>query len=705
MGIRMTGLISNMDTESVVEALMEAHRTKLTKIENKKTKLEWTQEKWKDLNTKLYKLYQEQTSKLHLTSGYSTRKATSADESVVKVTASKEATQGTHNIIVKQLASSQYMTGEKLTGNIKGSTKLSSLDSNLVGTKIDIVSATGSKSIDITDSTTINDFTNACKKAGLNASFDEKQGRFFISSKESGADQSFSITTNSYGVGSPTLAAKNEIVALGGTSVYDALNNIEAKKSLITDPQSFIDGVLDGTITSTTISGIADATEKSIKQSIFDSVNSIVSATNSKAETALKNTITSEETELLSSEIKDKIKNSEDGFFEKTITVDGVDKTLRIEIPKSSDLTGAETDDDINAMVKDALKKSEMKELLNYKVSERFTDSEKERVRSEAQSSLKTSMDNYVNGAGATVDADKLNALGLGTGCKTVAASDSIFIYNDAELTSSTNTLTANGLTMEAVSVSTVTEKDIDGNPTAYKATSISVSNDTEAVYKSIKDFLTSYNSILKEMNELYYADSSRGYDPLTDEEKEAMTDDQIEKWETKIKDSLLRRDTTVGGITSAMKSAMQSVVEVNGKKYSLSSFGIMTSKDYTEKGLLHIYGDKEDSTYSDKQDKLLKAINEDPELVAKVMAGIVDELHSTLFDKMSKTSLSSALTFYNDKQMANQVTKYKKDISTMEKKLKEKEDAYYKQFTAMEKAMASLQSQQNSLAGLLGNN
>ena len=222
-------------------------------------------------------------------------------------------------------------------------------------------------------------------------------------------------------------------------------------------------------------------------------------------------------------------------------------------------------------------------------------------------------------------------------------------------------------------------------------------------MYDMVKNFLTEYNSILKDMNTLYYADSARGYDPLTDEEKEAMTDDQIKLWEDKIKDSSLRRDSTLGGITSAMKQAMSSAVEVDGKKYSLSSFGIMTSTDYTEKGLLHIYGDKDDATYSDKDDKLMKAIEEDPDLVAKVMSGIVDNLHSTLMDKMSKTSLSSALTFYNDKQIDKQITQYKKDIATMEEKLQAKEDAYYKQFTAMEKALAALQEQQSALSGLLG--
>jgi len=68
-----------------------------------------------------------------------------------------------------------------------------------------------------------------------------------------------------------------------------------------------------------------------------------------------------------------------------------------------------------------------------------------------------------------------------------------------------------------------------------------------------VKNFVTKYNEILDELNTKYNAKSSRGYDPLTDEQKEAMSDDEIEKWETKIKDSLLRRDSTLNSIISTM--------------------------------------------------------------------------------------------------------------------------------------------------------
>lgn len=777
-GIRMTGMISNMDTESIVESMMDAHRIKLTKIENKKTKLEWKQDKWKELNTKLYKLYKDQTSKLHLTSNYKTKKVTSANESVVKVTADKNATEGTHSFTVKQLASSQYVTGSKLGTNgdgkdkngkaITASTKLTDLGME-EGTRVTIKAAGGTKELEVSVSTSLNDYLKACSSVGLNASYDEKQKRLFISSAKSGAEQEFSIEMKTYG-SSDQYTSKANVLNSVNTSdkaaVSSAFNTIESNMSKLgdaTSKQAFINSVFSSSpITESDIDASSDSDEvKQAKKNILTAATTIKKAVEAKATTDANKTVKDRITGELSTQLSDSIKsaiNGNSGTY--TTTVDGTEYS--VVVPKYDDLVAEETiaiqeqylselkaemneaagteldfsegtdaynelmlkyNDTVNNAVtlilperleerlkteaEKALSSTSMKNLLDKNVE---TEMNTQTVKDECDaltatnktsylSAALTNMNTFVSGEAATTNTGALDKLGLGSSANTVAAADCIVDYNGAELTGSSNSITVNGLTLEAISVS---EKDTNG---VYKPTSITVTKDSQGMYDMVKNFLKEYNSILGDMNTLYYADSARGYEPLTDEEKEAMTDDQIKLWEDKIKDSSVRRDSTLGGITSAMKQAMSTTVEVDGKKYSLSSFGIMTSKDYTEKGLLHIYGDKDDSTYSDKNDKLLKAIEEDPDLVAKVMAGITDNLHSTLMDKMSKTSLSSALTFYNDKQIDKQLSQYKKDISTMEEKLKDKENAYYKQFTAMEKALAAMQSQQSALSGLLGTN
>lgn len=105
---------------------------------------------------------------------------------------------------------------------------------------------------------------------------------------------------------------------------------------------------------------------------------------------------------------------------------------------------------------------------------------------------------------------------------------------------------------------------------------------------------------MINEITSLYNADSAKGYDPLTDEEKDAMSDTEVEKWEQKIKDSLLRRDDSLEAVMNAMTSSMSKGVEVNGKTYYLSNFGIKTlgylNAPENQQNAYHIDGDSDDT-------------------------------------------------------------------------------------------------------------
>ena len=210
-------------------------------------------------------------------------------------------------------------------------------------------------------------------------------------------------------------------------------------------------------------------------------------------------------------------------------------------------------------------------------------------------------------------------------------------------------------------------------------------------------------------MTKAYNAKSSGDYEPLTDEEKDAMSDTEVEKWETKIKDSLLRRDTTLNSVMSAMQTAMATGVKVGDKTYSLSSFGIHTlgflNAAENEQNAYHIDGDEDDSNTSGNKDKLMDAIVNDPDSVVEFMKGLTTNLYKAIDEKMKSTSLSSAYTIYNDKELTKQYDNLTKTISQWEKRVSEKEDFYYKKFSAMESALAKLNSQQSSMSGLFGSN
>lgn len=338
-------------------------------------------------------------------------------------------------------------------------------------------------------------------------------------------------------------------------------------------------------------------------------------------------------------------------------------------------------------------------------------------------------------------DADILKTVGLSKegGASIVDAQDSEIELNGAKFTSANNTYTVNGLTIDCLA------------ETGNSEISITTSVDTQSMYDQVKSFLSQYNSLMKEMYSLYNADSAKGYEPLTDSEKDQMTDTEVEKWEEKIKAALLRRDDTLDGIMSTMKNAMSTSYYIyngnavtydsdkqyykcngnaiknsdgsyvtsasqlklwasaNGaKKYSLSSFGIKTEAYATmtansSQDAYHIDGDADDSVSKNNSDVLLNMLSSDPDTVSSFMKQLTSGLYSAIDTKMkSVKGLSSSYTIYNDIEMAREYSDYTDTISKWEDKLTDLEDSYYKKFAAMESALASLQSQSSSLSSLL---
>ena len=112
--VRMTGLASGLDTESMVKELVNASSTKVNQAIKDKQKAEWKKEAWQDLNTKLYNFYKNDLNTFRMPSTYSKKKTTLSDESKVSVTAGSGTANGTHTVSVKQIASSAYLTGANI---------------------------------------------------------------------------------------------------------------------------------------------------------------------------------------------------------------------------------------------------------------------------------------------------------------------------------------------------------------------------------------------------------------------------------------------------------------------------------------------------------------------------------------------------------------------------------------------------------------
>lgn len=511
MPIRITGLNSGLDTESIISALVSSYNYKTDKYKKAQTKLSWKEDAWKALNTKIYSLY-DQVGKFRFSSGYNMHTASVSDTTKAKVSVGSDATNCVQSLEVSSIAQSGYLTGAEMTRSdgsgkaVTGSTTLKELGYTSGNTKFTVTDKVDGKQtdIEITDSTTVSEFVDKLNSAGVKASFDSGNQRIFISSKETGEKNEFSLKAQD---------------AAGDDALY-AL-------------------------------GLA------------------MSSTN----------------------------------FEST----------------------------------------------------------------------------------------KYN-----TGNSRINATDAKIVLNGAEYTSDTNEFTVNGMSITALAETQPGEK-----------LTVTVSTDAEGLYDKVKEFITSYNTLINEITSLYNAATAKGYEPLTDEEKDQMSESEIEKWEEKIKSSLLRRDDTLGSLISGMTTAMSKSYTIDGKSYSLSTFGIATlgylNAAENQQNAYHINGDEDDSSVSGKDDKLLAAIKEDPDAVVDFMKQLSSGLYNAIDTKMKSTTLSSSYKVYNDKEMASEYSDYTKTISKWEDKLTEMEDYYYNKFAAMETALAKLQSQQNSLANMLG--
>lgn len=554
MALKLQGLVSGLDTYSMIEELTAAQSAKKDSIVKEQKSLEYKQKAWSDINYKLYGFFSDKLSNMRFESSYQSKKVSISDNSKAIVSGSASLVNGTQSLEIKSLAKSGYLTGAKLSEDVKNETKLEDLGIN-EGT-INLTINNKSTNIDITKDMTVEEFTTVLSNAGVNASFDEKNQRIFISAKESGKESDFSLTG----------------LNTNGTNALESL-------------------------------GIR-----------------VVSA-------------------------------SEASYYE--------------------DYLNSEADQNSEA----------------YKYAKEMSDAYKE------YQLLKES--NSTNYDKLSELEEKLGIKNDGTGAVRIEGSDAEIKLNGASFISKTNNFEINGLSITATGLTKENE-----------SLQITSATDTDAIYKKIVNFIDEYNSIIKEMDTAYNAEAT-SYEPLTDEEMESLSDKQIEKWEAKLEDSALRRDSTLYSVINSMKSAMSGIYEVDGNQLSLSSFEISTQSYFTagnnERGVYHIDGNKEDSLTAGNTDKLRQMIESDPEKVVEFFTDLSNKLYDNINNKMKSTSLSSAYTVYNDKQMTQKYKEYEKKILAEEEKITKMTEKYEKQFATMETMLAQMQQNMSSMSALFG--
>ncbi|KDE22792.1 B-type flagellar hook-associated protein 2 [Bacillus subtilis] len=287
---------------------------------------------------------------------------------------------------------------------------------------------------------------------------------------------------------------------------------------------------------------------------------------------------------------------------------------------------------------------------------------------------------------GFSLDADnKLTAYKEGTNAKVT--------INGFEMEKLTNNFTVNGVTYS-----------IKNTTAATGPVTTSVSTDVDGIYNQIKEFVDKYNEMVDSLNEKLKEEKYRDYTPLTSEQKEAMSDKEVELWEEKAKSGLLRNDSSISTGTNQMRTDFYTQVNADGKTYQLTEFGITTSSAYQMRGHLEI-----------NEDKLKAKIQEDPQSVAAlftsgsnssaysdkgIMKRIGDTLKSTVKSIEAKAGNSTMGT--NDYSIGKNLNTISTDITKMQDRLTTIENRYYTKFSAMDSAIQKMNEQASYLSQLL---
>lgn len=635
MAMRMTGLVSGMDTESMVKELVSASSEKVNKIKQKKQDVEWKKEIWSGLNTKIYNFYKTQLSAFKSVSNYKTKKATASDETKVTVKAGAGATNGTHSVSVEQTASSAYLTGD----NIK----------------------TYGKSY-----TTYND-------AGLSTKFADMVDA-------QGANLGLAGQKITISAGNDTIPALELELGGSGDNGVESISALNAKLKATSGYENLQASLKDGKLVFTNSSEktLDDGTKAGEIYTIKSAALGMSGEVGYEKGDANSNT--------MSADFTAKVKRD---FTSTDISISTKLADLGIKVGTTFSVNGKDFVVDDKSTINDFTTA-----VSKMGVSASF-DASHGRFYLNAS---KTGAANDFNITSS--DSSALEALGLGSKAEKVDARDAIIYYNNVKYTSDSNTLTVNGLTITA-------------KAKTDSAVNIEVAADTDSAYNTVKNFVKAYNDLIDEMNK-YYNEKDAGYDALTEDERSKLSDTQIEKWEEKAKQGLLRRDSTLQTLLSGMRTTLNRGVQVtmedgSTKTMTLASLGIVTG-DYTENGKLHILGDEDDDQYSSETNTLKNLLESGSDIVGQVIGGSTNTsgVGTQMYDYLRKSmtrieGVRSTQTFYNDKTLDSEIDDYDDDIDKWDEKLQNLEDKYYDQFSKMESAMAKLQSQQSYLSSLFG--
>lgn len=268
------------------------------------------------------------------------------------------------------------------------------------------------------------------------------------------------------------------------------------------------------------------------------------------------------------------------------------------------------------------------------------------------------------------------------------AGTDAKVNVNGIELTQSSNTFTVDNMT--------ITLKSAFNDGTKVN---LSAATDTQKIFDNISKFVDQYNNTIDLMNNKTREERFRSFAPLTKEQRDELSEDEIKRWEEKAKSGVLRRDSLVTNGMDSLRSTWTSTSSTSNSDdmKHLYQIGLSTGADYTNGGKIII-----------DEEKLKAAIEKDPEQVYQLFSnsenGLLPKIRDaagsarTNITRIAGSEGSGSPTY----SMGREMTAIDSRIKRLNDLLVSKENSYYRRFAAMETAMNQANSQAASLTQFL---
>lgn len=252
-----------------------------------------------------------------------------------------------------------------------------------------------------------------------------------------------------------------------------------------------------------------------------------------------------------------------------------------------------------------------------------------------------------------------------------------------------TNQTTVNGITVNLLQKGAEATINVQSNP--------------EKPLAMIKEFVAKYNETIDTLQKQIIEKRYPDFQPLSDEQKKELTETEVELWEEKARSGLLRNDPVLKSAMQDLRRAFMDKVSglADGNLNHLSQIGINTGS-YTEGGKLFIDDKKLTEALTNKPEEVMALFTTRDAAGDGVGARVYDTLNAIVKNLSAKAGSSTSSV--DNSTLAKKLKRMDTEISRWQDRLTSIEDRYWKQFTAMEKALSKMNSQsawmQQSLFG-----